>query len=162
MNFCTEISLFWMWSDSSLFFCYQIYGISYLHLIIKQKNASPKNWSKCTYHLMHSADEIVPPCPQPCFNPLNLSPLLLRHSHSNHYFYFYINPTTMITITLKFLKIHTFISPTQWRSHWGSRGGRVPPLTATNLPKIGKKREKSGKIRKKWGKRGQIGKKRQK
>ena len=35
----------------------------------------------------------------------------------------------------------------QWRSHWGGKGGRVPPLTAKYLPKIGKKRgwEKSGK-----------------
>ena len=33
--------------------------------------------------------------------------------------------------------------------HWGgSRGGRVPPLTVKNLPKIRKKREKRGKIRK--------------
>ena len=41
-----------MWSDTSLFICYQNYGISYLHLIIKQKNASPENWSKCTYDLI--------------------------------------------------------------------------------------------------------------
>ena len=41
----------------------------------------------------------------------------------------------------------------QWRSHWGGKGGRVPPLTAKNLPKnqekegkIGKKRQKSGKF----------------
>ena len=37
----------------------------------------------------------------------------------------------------------------QWCSHWGVKGGRVPPLNAKNVPKIGKKREKSGKIRKK-------------
>ena len=38
-------------------------------------------------------------------------------------------------------------------------GGRVPPLTAKNLPKIGEKR---GKMRKNRGKRGKIGKIRQK
>ena len=38
------------------------------------------------------------------------------------------------------------IATGQWRSHWGGKGGRVPPLTAKNLPKIVKKR---GKIRKK-------------
>ena len=32
----------------------------------------------------------------------------------------------------------------QWRSHWGGKGGRVPPLTAKKMPKIGKKEEKSG------------------
>ena len=34
---------------------------------------------------------------------------------------------------------------------WGVKGGRVPPLTAKNLPKIGKKREN---IREKMGKEG--------
>ena len=41
-----------MESDSSSFIYYQIYDISYLHLIVKQKNASPENWSKCTYDLI--------------------------------------------------------------------------------------------------------------
>ena len=41
-----------MWSDSSLFTCYQICDISYLYQIIKQKHASPENWSKCTYDLI--------------------------------------------------------------------------------------------------------------
>ena len=42
----------------------------------------------------------------------------------------------------------------------GCKGrGRVPPLTVKKLPKIGKKRKKSGKI---WEKRGEIGKKMQK
>ena len=40
----------------------------------------------------------------------------------------------------------------------GGHGGRVPPLTAKNLPKIGEKREKSLKNREK---RGKIEKKRQ-
>ena len=60
--------------------------------------------------------------------------------------------------------LHTYGQ--QWRSHWGwQRGGRVPPLTAKNLPKIGKKRgksrkigEKTGKIGKKRGKSGRKGK----
>ena len=43
----------------------------------------------------------------------------------------------------------------QWRSHWGGKGGRVPPLTEKNLPKIGKKRVK---IRKKEEKSGRKGK----
>ena len=30
--------------------------------------------------------------------------------------------------------------------HWGVKRDRVPPLTARNLPTIGKKRKKSGKI----------------
>ena len=37
----------------------------------------------------------------------------------------------------------------QWRSHRGGKGGqggRVPPLTAKNLPKIGKNRKKREKI----------------
>ena len=38
----------------------------------------------------------------------------------------------------------------QWRSNWGCKGGRVPPLTAK---KIAKNREKEGEIRKKWGKK---------
>ena len=41
----------------------------------------------------------------------------------------------------------------------GVKGGRVPPLTAKNLPKI---RQKEGKNHEKSGKRGRIGKKRQK
>ena len=51
----------------------------------------------------------------------------------------------------------------QWRSHWGVKGGRVPPLTAKNLPKIGKKREKirknqGGKKRKNQEEKAKIGK----
>ena len=46
-------------------------------------------------------------------------------------------------------------SPIQWRSHWGGKGGRVPPLTAKKMPKIGKNQEKIGKNS------GKIGKKRQ-
>ena len=49
------------------------------------------------------------------------------------------------------------------RSHWGGKGGRVPPLKAKNLPKFGKKRERirknQEKIRKNQEKRGKIGKK---
>ena len=37
----------------------------------------------------------------------------------------------------------------QWHSHLGVKGDRVPPLTAKNLPKTGKKREKMRKNRKK-------------
>ena len=43
-------------------------------------------------------------------------------------------------------------------SHWGVKGGRVPPLTARNLPTIGKKRGKSGKIGKKEEESGRKGK----
>ena len=43
-------------------------------------------------------------------------------------------------------------------SHWGGKGGRVPPLRAKNLRKLGQKRENSGKS----GKKRKIGKKRQK
>ena len=39
----------------------------------------------------------------------------------------------------------------QWRSHWGGKGGRVPPLTVKNLPKI---RENWEKIRKEEEKSG--------
>ena len=48
---------------------------------------------------------------------------------------------------------------TQWRSHGGGggQGGRVPPLTAKNLPKIGKKRDKIRKIWKKEEKSGRKG-----
>ena len=46
---------------------------------------------------------------------------------------------------------------TQWHNHWGGGGGgRVPPLTANNLLKIKKNREK---IRKKRGNRGKLGRK---
>ena len=38
---------------------------------------------------------------------------------------------------------------TQWHSHWGGKGDRVPPLTVKNLPIIGKKSEKIRKNRKK-------------
>ena len=48
---------------------------------------------------------------------------------------------------------------TQWRSHWGCKGGRMPPLTAKKIAKIAKKR---GEIRKNQDNRGEIGKKRQK
>ena len=44
----------------------------------------------------------------------------------------------------------------QWHSHWGIKGGRVPPLTAKNLPKIGKKSGKKGKVRKKKAKSGKV------
>ena len=56
--------------------------------------------------------------------------------------------------------IHTrLIQWQQWRSHWGGKGGRVPPLTA----KICQKSGKLGKeIRKNREERGKIGKKRQK
>ena len=40
----------------------------------------------------------------------------------------------------------------------GERGGREPPLTAKNLPKIRKKREKSGKKRKNREEKAKIGK----
>ena len=46
----------------------------------------------------------------------------------------------------------------QWRSHWGGKGGRVPPLTAKNMPKIGEKQEKSGKNQKKREEKAKIGK----
>ena len=36
----------------------------------------------------------------------------------------------------------------QWHSHWGGKGGRVPPLTAKK-----KKCQKSGKIQEKSGKK---------
>ena len=44
----------------------------------------------------------------------------------------------------------------QWRSHWGNKGGRVPPLTAKKLPKIGKRgknQEKPGGNQEKLGKK---------
>ena len=40
----------------------------------------------------------------------------------------------------------------QWHSHQGGQVGQSAPLTAKNLPKIGKKREKSGKESRKRGK----------
>ena len=40
----------------------------------------------------------------------------------------------------------------------GVKGDRVPSLTAKNLPKIGKKREKSGKKRKNRAEKAKIGK----
>ena len=46
------------------------------------------------------------------------------------------------------LKSKPHCTDRQWHSHWGVKGSRVPPLTVKNLPKIGKKREKTGKIRK--------------
>ena len=49
----------------------------------------------------------------------------------------------------KSVKVHAC---PQWRSHWGGKGGRVPPLTAKKLPKIGKIRKKSGKNQEKSGK----------
>ena len=64
-----------MWSDCSLFICYQIYGISYQHLIIKQKNASPENWSKCTYDLIAFSRRIAFPIPKKMVNNcLNILP----------------------------------------------------------------------------------------
>ena len=45
---------------------------------------------------------------------------------------------------------HNILIPNdQWRSHWGGKGGRVPPLTAKKkkkkkMPKIRKKEEKLG------------------
>ena len=44
---------------------------------------------------------------------------------------------------------HNCLLKTQWRSYCGVKGGRVPPLTAKNLPKLGKKRGKSRKSGKK-------------
>ena len=49
----------------------------------------------------------------------------------------------------------------QWRSHWGGKGGRVPPLTAKICQKSGKNQENRKKIRQNREKRGKIGKKRQ-
>ena len=50
----------------------------------------------------------------------------------------------------------------QWRSHWGGKGGRVPPLTSKKLPKIGKTQGKigqnSGKIGEKEEQSGRKGK----
>ena len=46
----------------------------------------------------------------------------------------------------------------QWHSHWGGKGGRVPPLTAKICQKSG---EKSGKIGKKEEKSGRKGKNRE-
>ena len=47
------------------------------------------------------------------------------------------------------------------RSNWGGKGGRVPTLTVKNLPKIGKRGEKSGKIGKKEENPGRKGKNRE-
>ena len=49
----------------------------------------------------------------------------------------------------------------QWRSHWGGKGGRVPPLTMKICPKSGKKREKIRKKREKEDKSGRKGKNRE-
>ena len=55
-------------------------------------------------------------------------------------------------------------SPNQWHSQYGGKGGRVSPLAAKNLPKIGKivknqeKVEKSGKNRTKEEKLGRKSK----
>ena len=52
------------------------------------------------------------------------------------------------------------LSHKQWRSHWGGKGGRVPP---PDSEKFTKNREKSGKIGGKSGKKEEkSGKKRQK
>ena len=48
---------------------------------------------------------------------------------------------------------HSSLWSNQWCSHWGVKGGRVSPLTAKNLPKIGKKREKIRKKEDKLGKK---------
>ena len=50
----------------------------------------------------------------------------------------------------------------QWHSHWGGKGGRVPPLTVKKLPKIRKNKEKSGKTRKNQEERAKIRKKEEK
>ena len=42
----------------------------------------------------------------------------------------------------------------QWHSHWGGKGGRVPPLTAKKLLKIRENQEKSGKTHEKSGRKG--------
>ena len=42
----------------------------------------------------------------------------------------------------------------QWRSHWGGLGGRVLPLTAKKMQKIGETREKIWKKEEKSGRKG--------
>ena len=42
----------------------------------------------------------------------------------------------------------------QWRSYWGGKGGRVPPLTAKICQKSGKNQEKLGKKEEKSGRKG--------
>ena len=46
------------------------------------------------------------------------------------------------------------IGQAQWRSHWGGKGGRVPPLTAKIDQKSKKKTGKSGKNQEKSGRKG--------
>ena len=46
----------------------------------------------------------------------------------------------------------------QWRSHWGGKGGKVPPLTAKMCQKLGKRGKKSGKKRKYQEEKEKIGK----
>ena len=50
--------------------------------------------------------------------------------------------------------IHTrLIQWQQWRSHWGGKGGRVPPLTAKICQKSGKIRKTRGKNQEKSGRK---------
>ena len=78
---------------------------------------------------------------------------------------FSLSTATYVAICIQHIFILLYNWPTthlpheeQWRSHWGVKGGRVPPLTAQNLPKIGKKRKKIRKKRKNWEEKAKIGK----
>ena len=58
--------------------------------------------------------------------------------------------TKVIGISCLLLMMHIFICSwyhdvlqKQWHSHWGGKGGRVPPLTAKNLPKRNNREEKA-------------------
>ena len=65
------------------------------------------------------------------------------------------NCLTFFYVTLMCIETAIGTNRLQWRSHWGGKGCRVPPLTAKILPKFGKKREKNReKIRKNREKRG--------
>ena len=66
---------------------------------------------------------------------------------------------TTLQQLLNFTPLKLFCDPRQWRSHWGGKGGRVPPLMEKNAKNWEKEGKKSGKVRKNREKRGKSGRK---
>ena len=80
------------------------------------------------------------------YNPQNLEKGVPLCAPPLEKAYSYIGPCSQTSVLQQVL-------PYQWHSHQGVKAGRVPPLTAKNLPKIRKKRKKSGKRGKNWERR---------
>ena len=153
-----------MWSDCSLFIWYKICDINCLHLILKQKNASPENWSTISKYDTTLANNQQ----RDWFHFIGVhvalkkiakNTLLIRpNATKKPVIVSFCHPTLPVKV-----RAH---STSKWHARlWecsngiatGGQVGQSVPCQR-KFAKIGKRGRKSGKRGKNSGKRGKIGK----